>query len=369
MGNAAQELHKLGTSIWYDNISRDILKNGELKRIIAEWGVRGLTSNPTIFEKAIAASNTYDSQIAQLKSGGGTADEVLEELAVADIAEAADLLLPIYQDSAGIDGYVSIEVSPLLAADTRGTIEEGLRLFEKLRRPNIMIKVPGTPAGIPAVFELLSRGVNVNITLLFSVENYVEVAQTYIKALRARVEKGLAVDKLASVASFFVSRVDSIIDKKLGELVAQGGERATQAATLKGKFGIANCQLAYEKYQEIFEGPDFADLRAKGAQVQRPLWASTGTKDPAYSDVIYVDRLIGPNTVNTMPHATLAAFADHGTLKQTLGEDASGAKRILSELEDLGINVSQALHDLQVEGVSKFAESFTTLNAAIAKKL
>jgi transaldolase len=367
--NAAQELIKWGQSVWYDNISRELLNNGELKRLIAEWGVRGLTSNPTIFDKAISSGTVYDSQIAELKSQKLGPDLVFEELAVKDIAAAADLLLPVYNSSNGDDGFCSIEVSPLLAADTKGTVEEGLRLFKRLNRPNIMVKVPGTKEGIPAVKTLLEAGVNVNITLLFSVENYVEVADTYCEALRERVKKNLPIDKIRSVASFFVSRVDTSVDAELSKIEKSKPEQAALAKSLRGKFGIANSKLAYKRYQEIFEGPGFADLKAKGAAAQRPLWASTGTKDQSYSDVLYIDGLIGPNTVNTMPHATLKAFVEHGTCAETLTKDVAGAEHTAQQLTDLGIDLNKILLDLQIDGVKKFSESFSALNAAIQKKL
>ncbi|MFN8392098.1 MAG: transaldolase [Bdellovibrionota bacterium] len=369
MSNPAQELIKFGQSVWYDNISRELLEKGELKRLVNEWGVRGVTSNPTIFDKAISSGSSYDKQIAELKTKKLTPDLVFEELALIDIAAAADVLLPVFQESKGEDGYVSIEVSPLLAANTQGTVEEGLRLFKRLNRPNIMVKVPGTKEGIPAVKALLEAGVNVNITLLFSAENYVEVAKTYVAALRERVKKNQPVDQIRSVASFFVSRVDTSVDSKLAEIEKSKPEQAALAKALRGKFGIANCKIAYKRYQEIFEGAEFADLKAKGAHVQRPLWASTGTKDPAYSDVMYVDTLIGPNTVNTMPHATLEAFVSHGKCGQTITQDVAGAEQTAQQLTDLGIDLSKVLLDLQIDGVKKFAESFQSLNAAIQKKL
>lgn len=369
MANPAQELVKFGQSVWYDNISRDLLEKGELKRFIQEWGVRGLTSNPTIFDKAISNSSIYDAQIAQLREKKLSPDQVFEELALVDIAQAADLLLPIYKESKGDDGFVSIEVSPLLASNTAGTVEEGLKLFKRLGRPNIMVKVPGTPEGIPAVRTLLEEGVNVNITLLFSVENYVEVANTYCEALRARMKKNLPINNIRSVASFFVSRVDSTIDKQLGEIEKKSPDKAALAKSLRGKFGIANCKLAYKRFLDIFESDKFADIRAKGGIPQRPLWASTGTKDPAYSDVMYLDGLIGKQTVNTVPHATLEAFVDHGKCSESLPTDMAGAERTAQQLRDLGINLEASLLELQVDGVKKFAESFRDLNAAIAKKL
>lgn len=367
--NPAQQLVDYGTSVWYDNISRDILKSGELKRLVLEWGVRGLTSNPTIFDKAIGSGQAYDVQIASLKPKNPSPDQVFEELAIVDIAEAADLLLPVYKESGGIDGYVSIEVSPLLAADTNGTIEEGRRLFSKLNRPNIMIKVPGTPEGIPAVRALLEEGINVNITLLFSVENYHQVAVTYCDALRARMKKGNPIDNVHSVASFFVSRVDTSVDAQLDAMVKANAPQAEAAKALRGKFGIANSKLAYKLFQKIFTGPEFADLRAAGAKVQRPLWASTGTKDPAYRDVVYVEELIGPETVNTMPHATLQQFVDHGVCKETLTKSVDEAELCRQSLLDLGIDLDKIVKDLQVDGVKKFAESFRALNDTISKKL
>ncbi len=368
--NSAQKLVELGTSVWYDNISRDILENGDMKRLIAEWGVRGLTSNPTIFDKAISSSSLYDAAIQKLKATHSTPDKIFEELAVQDIAAAADLLRPIYDSSDGVDGFVSIEVSPLLASNTEGTIQEGVRLYEKLARPNIMIKVPGTTDGIPAVFALLEKGINVNITLLFSVDNYVKVAQVYCDALRSRVKKGLPVDKIRSVASFFVSRVDTAVDAKLDE-IAKGSDaaRAEQAKALRGQLGVANSKAAYKRFQEIFEGAAFADLRAKGAKPQRPLWASTGTKDPKYRDVVYVEELIGPEIVNTMPHQTLAAFVDHGVAAATITKGMQEAVAVEGKLKALGIDVDGILEFLQSDGVKKFSESFRALNESISKKL
>ena len=367
--NAAQQLFEFGTSVWYDNISRDILKNGELKRLIAEWGVRGVTSNPTIFDKAISSS-TYDAQIAQLKSQKLSPDQVFEEIEVADIAEAADLLLPIFKESNGIDGFVSIEVSPLLASDTKGTVEEAKRLYSKLNRPNIMVKVPGTKEGIPAVRELLEEGINVNITLLFSVENYRDVALAYCDGLRARKKQGKPIDGIRSVASFFVSRVDSAVDAKLDAIAKEGDpERAAIAKSIRGQFGIANSKLAYRLFQQIFTGPEFADLKAAGALPQRPLWASTGTKDPAYRDVVYVEELVGPETVNTVPHATLAQVVDHANVKETVTLDVDKAESCRQQLLDLGVPLDTIVQELQLDGVKKFVESFHALNATIAKKL
>lgn len=366
--NPAQELIKLGQSIWYDNISKELLDKGELKKLIEECGVRGVTSNPTIFDNAISKSNAYDQQILALKPKNLNASQLFEELAIDDIARAADLLLPIYKSSNGVDGFVSIEVSPLLSANTQGTIEEAQKLYKRLNRPNIMVKVPGTKEGIPAVYALLEQGINVNITLLFSVVNYEEVAKTYCDALKSRVKKGLPVDKVRSVASFFVSRVDSAVDAELKKIALEDPSKASTAQGLLGKFGIANCKLAYKSYHEIF-GEAFSELKKAGAEPQRPLWASTGTKDPAYSDLIYVDNLIGKDTVNTMPHATLMACVDHGKPAATLGQGMDGAVEVQNQLKKLGVNVDQILNHLQVDGVKKFVDSFKALNESINKKV
>lgn len=371
--NPAQQLINFGQSVWYDNISREILDNGELKKLIAEWGVRGLTSNPSIFDAALAKGTAYDQQIAELKSKKLTTDALFDELAVQDIAAAADLLRPIFDESGGTDGFVSIEVSPALARNTQATLSEAKRLHARLERPNIMIKIPGTPEGLPAVKACLEEGININITLLFSVENYIAVADTYCEALRSRVSKGLPVDKIRSVASFFVSRVDTIIDDALSKIASEKASStpalAKRAEELKGKFGIANCKVVYKRFQDIFYSNKFADLKAAGAVPQRPLWASTSTKNPAFRDVIYVEELIGPDTVNTMPHPTLAAFVDHGEPSETLTKGVVEAEMIKAELESVGVDVNACLEQLQVEGVDKFVKSFTGLSKTLEKKV
>ena len=371
--NPLRTLLEFGTSVWYDNISRDMLKSGELKRLMSEWGLRGITSNPTIFDNAISGGTAYDQQIAALKPKGLSTDAIFEELALNDIGEAADLFRPIYEESGGTDGFVSIEVSPLLAAETEATIREGNRLFERLGRPNIMIKVPGTREGLPAVRALLESGINVNITLLFSVENYVAVAKTYCDALRARMERGHSIDRIRSVASFFVSRVDTIIDKRLEKIAAENQTRdpakSDLALSLRGQFGVANSRLAYQQFNSIFLGPNFAALKAKGAAVQRPLWASTGVKNPAYKDTMYVAELIGKDIVNTMPHQTCQAFADHGVVRDTIEHDIAGAKALQHQLLAVGVDIPALLEELPVDGVKKFSESFHSLNSTIAKKL
>lgn len=366
--NPAQRLVEFGQSVWYDNISREIINNGALKKYILEWGVRGLTSNPTIFDNAISKSNVYDGKIAEMKKANQSVDQIYEAIAIADIADAADLLLPIYKESNGDDGFVSIEVSPLLASDTAGTVEEAKRLYKTLNRPNIMVKVPGTKEGLPAVAALLEEGISVNITLLFSVENYVDVAKTYCQGLSKRAAKGLPIDKIRSVASFFVSRVDTIVDGALEEIIKSEPAKAEKAKALLGAFGIANSKLAYAEYLKIFEGPSFSDLKAKGGVSQRPLWASTGTKNPKYRDVLYVEELIGPNTVNTMPHQTLEAFVDHGVPKDSLTKGHEEAQRVRDDLLELGINLSKLMQHLQDDGVKKFSESFHSLNKAISSK-
>lgn len=375
MGNPAQELIKYGQSLWYDNISRELIQTGGIQRLISESGVRGMTSNPTIFENAISGGDTYDEQINALKGKGMTTDQVFEEIAIKDIGDAADILRPLYDESDGVDGFISIEVSPLLARETQGTIDEAIKLYDRLNRPNIMIKIPGTPEGMPAVRECLERGININITLLFSVENYVDVADTYVAALKARHAKGEPVDKIRSVASFFVSRVDTIVDDRLQEIIAENKDSnpstAELAQSLLGQFGIANCKLAYKEFQRIFEGPDFADLKAAGAKPQRPLWASTSTKNPDYSDVMYVENLVGPETVNTMPTQTVEATVDHADLSAgaTIAKDVQHSESVASQLTEIGVDIPALMLQLQVEGVEKFSKSFNDLNATLEKKL
>jgi len=357
------KLHPLGQSAWIDAISRDMLRSGELKTLRDEFGVRGLTSNPTIFDNAISKTTTYDEKIKSLK--GKTASEIFEEIAVEDIGDAADLFLPVWESSEGEDGWVSIEVSPLLARDTTGTIEEAKRLHSRLNRKNVMIKIPGTKEGLPAIEAVLSEGISVNVTLLFSVPNYVEVAKTYIRAIRNRSAAGKNVSHIRSVASFFVSRVDSLVDSKLAE-IAKDPAKTSLAQSLMGKIGIANSKLAYLEYQKLFESPDFASI--PGANVQRPLWASTSTKNPAYRDVSFVEGLIGNNTVNTLPLDTLKAFADHGTARITILDGITEAQTLIPTLSEIGIDVDACLHQLQVEGVQKFSDSFTSLMKSIEGK-
>lgn len=369
--NTIQILKDYGQSVWYDFISRDVLFNGELYRLISSESIQGLTSNPTIFDLALKNSKAYDGQIWTIRSKQLSVEQAFEEIALQDIAAAADLMLPVYEKTQGLDGFVSIEVSPLIATDAKATVSEAKRIFTAINRQNIMIKIPGTKEGLGAVAEVLEQGINVNITLLFSVENYIQVAEAYCKALRCRVSKGLPVNSIRSVASFFVSRVDTLFDVELEKIISLEPDnvRASKAKSLLGKFGVANSKLAYEEFKKIFLGERFSDLRALGAQVQRPLWASTGMKNPNYRDVLYVEELIGEHTVNTMPPALINAFIEHGKVGNTLSEGLEDSKKVLESLKDLGINVEALLQHLQDDGVKKFSDSFYSLNKTLASRL
>ena len=364
------ELRALGQSVWYDNIRRGLISSGELQEMI-DAGVVGITSNPTIFEKAIVGSTDYDDGLRALASSGHHARTVYESLAIEDIGHAADLLRPVYVETDILDGYVSIEVSPDLAHDTTATIEEARKLWTALARPNIMIKVPATPAGLPAITTLIAEGINVNVTMIFALDNYRAVAEAYLAGLERRAERGEPVDRVASVASIFVSRIDVAVDAMLEQRIAASQDRDTQERLrgLLGKAAIANAKASYAIFQEIYGGERFAALKARGARPQRLLWASTGTKNPAYSDVVYVDSLIGPATVNTMPPATLTAFLDHGTVKPTLLEGMDEAQVVLDALRDEGVEMDAVMQKLQDDGVAAFATSFTTLLGAIEQKL
>ena len=354
------ELHDQGQSVWFDYIRRDMLTGGELAGLVQE-GIRGLTSNPTIFQKAIASSDQYDEQIRELLAADpdATATSLFEAVAISDITSAADMLRPVYDESGGGDGHVSLEVSPHLAHDTEGTIADARRLWGIVNRPNLMIKVPATDEGIPAIEELIASGINVNATLMFSLDDYEAVAQAYLRGL-ARADHVAAI---ASVASFFVSRVDNKTDAALEKV---GTDEAT---ALQGKIAVANAKLAYKRYQELFEGEPFAALASRGAQPQRVLWASTSTKNPAYPDTLYVDELVGPNTVNTMPPATVDAFRDHGVADATaLTTNVDDAQRQIATLADLGVDFDQITAELQTEGVVAFADSFDDLLATIEDK-
>jgi transaldolase len=369
--NALHELHALGQSVWLDYIRRGILDNGELEEMIRRYDLRGVTSNPSIFEQAIGDSDDYDDAFDFLASDQADANEAYEALAVEDITRACDLFRSVYDESNGTDGFVSLEVSPELAHDEQGTLAEARRLWKAVDRPNLMIKVPGTEAGLPVIEQLLAEGLNVNITLLFSVQNHEQVMEAFLTALERRLEAGEPLERVASVASFFVSRVDSSIDAHLNKLAEAATDDAAKqrALGLRGKAAVANAKLAYRRFQEVFSGERWERLRAAGAQVQRPLWASTSTKNPDYRDVIYVEELIGPHTVNTMPLATVEAFADHGVAHTTVGRDVDQAMADIAALRELGIDLDEVTDQLQREGVDKFAKSFRELLQSVDAKL
>ncbi len=369
--NALRALEALGQSVWYDYIHRELLQSGKLSRLMQEDGLCGITSNPTIYEQAFHTGTTYDEALRALLRDQPALDEqaLFFALAVEDVQTAADILEPAYRASGHTDGMVSLEVSPELAHDSAGTIREALALFRRLARPNVMIKVPATRAGLEAIETLTAEGVNVNATLLFSVDRYREVAEAYLLGLEARLRRGQSVERVRSVASFFVSRVDTRVDALLEERLSRAdpGQRPAIEA-LRGRIAIANAKIAYQNYLEIQAGRRMAALREAGAAPQRLLWASTGTKNPAYSDVLYVDELIGPETVNTMPPATYAAYKDHGRPRPTLTEDVAGARQALAALRELGIDLDAVTEELERDGVARFAESYRALLERVAEK-
>ena len=362
--NPLKTLAAMGQSVWYDYIRRDLVEGGGLKKLIEEDGLVGMTSNPTIFAKAIEGSALYDDDVRGA-TAGETPGRIFESLAVKDVRGAADVFRPVFDARNGGDGFVSIEVQPGLARDTHGTIEEARRLWNETGRPNVMVKIPGTAEGIPAIRQCLAEGININITLLFSVPRYREVMEAYLSALEDRVKAGKPIDGIHSVASFFVSRVDTNADKKLDALTQAGNPKAK---ALRGKLGIANARVAYEAFEETFRGPRFAALKARGARLQRPLWASTSTKDPALPDLYYVEALIAPTSVDTVPPETLDAYRDHGDPKVRIHDDLPGAHACFRELAALGIDTDAIFVELENEGVEKFADSFDGLLKAIAQK-
>ena len=370
MSNRLVEVMKAGQSIWYDNIRRAMLETGDLAKKIEEDDLRGVTSNPTIFEKAITGSTDYDQQMRLLVQQGASVTDIYEALVLDDIRAAADILKPVYDKTDGIDGYISLEVNPRLAYDTAGTIEEATRLFRALDRPNVMIKIPAAQEGLPAIEESIYRGLNINVTMIFSIENYTQVAEAFIKGLERREREGKTVDHIASVASFFVSRVDTAIDSDLEYRArhAKSPEEKAALENLAGRAAVANAKLAYQKFKEIFQSERFAKLKAKGAQAQRCLWASTGTKNPNYSDVLYVDNLIGAETVNTIPPQTYTAFRDHGTVAPTLEADLAQARACIEQLAEIGINLDEVTDKLQRDGLAAFVGSFDTLIESIEAK-
>ena len=359
-----------GQSIWQDDITRTMLRSGSLRRMIEEVGIRGLTSNPTIFEKAISGSDAYDDQIRHLLSQGKSPLEIFEAVEVDDIREACDLFRPLYDATGGGDGYCSIEVSPDAARDADSTREQVRRLWATVDRPNLMVKIPGTIEGVPVIEEMLAEGKNINVTLLFSLESYARVAGAYIAGLEKRHAAGEPVAHVASVASFFVSRVDTLADKLLEEKLAGASSDAERELirSLIGRIAIANAKLAYAKFQEIFSGPRWEKLAAVGAKPQRPLWASTGTKNPNYPDTLYVDHLIGPNTVNTMPGKTIEAFLDHGTVARTVDRNLDAERETIAKLAKVGIDLAAVTHRLEAEGIASFVASFESLLAGVDAK-
>ena len=368
--NPLVALVELGQSVWLDYITRQLVRGGGLKRLIEEDGIRGETSNPTIFEKAISGSGDYDEQMRQLAREGKDPQTIFECLAITDIQGACDLFRPLYDRTQGQDGFVSIEVSPSKARDTEATLVEARRLWKEIDRPNVMVKVPGTREGWPAVEQLISEGLNINITLLFSQRNHERVMWNYIAGLEQRAAAGQPIDRVASVASFFVSRVDTLIDKLLEEKIARAsGAEQERLRGLLGKGAIANAKLAYQNFKEVFNSDRFKALQAKGARVQRPLWASTSTKNPAYRDVLYVEELIGPDTVNTLPQATIDAFKDHGKVARTLDKDVDQARATMQALAEVGIDYDAVTKQLEDEGVASFAKSYDELIAGVEKKL
>ncbi len=366
--NATLKLLEAGQSVWYDNIQRSLLKNGELAGMIERGEIRGVTSNPTIFMNAITKSHDYDDSLLPLISAGLSDEEIFFNLAIEDIQAAADLFGPLYQQTHGGDGYVSLEVSPFLANDTAGTLAQAKQLWQRVNRPNLMIKIPATKPGLPAIAEAIAAGINVNVTLIFSRERYADVMDAYLTGLEKRVDSGLPIDSIASVASFFVSRVDTKVDECLQELIQTGGPQAASISALLGKAAVANARLAYADYKEVFSTERFQVLKAKGARVQRPLWASTSTKNKAYRDVMYVEELVGPDTVDTIPPQTLVAFLDHGEVRQSLEEDMPGQQQALAELETLGISMKKVTRELEEEGVQSFSDAFTVLLKAVASR-
>lgn len=364
---------KYGQSIWMDNLSRDLIESGKLKELISERGIHGITSNPAIFEKAIKGNKIYDADIIAGIKAGKSVQEIYESLIFKDICDACDIFLPIYEETQGIDGYVSIELPPTLARDTEATIAEARRYFKTINRPNVMIKIPGTAEGFPAVEQVISEGINVNITLLFAVKNYIKAAWAYIGGLEKLAAQAGDVSKVASVASFFLSRIDTKVDQILDTKIAATDKPEIKAklAALKGKVAIANAKIAYQRYKEIFSSDRFKSLKAKGAKVQRLLWASTSTKNPEYSDVMYVDELIGKDTINTLPPTTIEACADHCHPANRIESNLEEAYQVIESLKDkdVDIDLDAVMDELLEEGIDKFVKPFESLMASLEEKV
>jgi transaldolase len=371
--NHLLEIKQYGQSIWMDNLTRDLVRSGELKRMVEEQGICGITSNPAIFEKAIVGNAIYDADIEAGVRAGKSLQEIYESLIFDDIRNACDILYPVYEQSGGLDGYVSIEVPPIIAHDTEATIQEAKRYYAQIDRPNVMIKIPGTDAGLPAVKAVIAEGINVNVTLLFSVQSYIATAEAYVAGLEARVAKNQPIDKLSSVASFFLSRIDSNIDAQIDKKLQGMDQLQVQARLLeiKGKVAIANAKIAYQEYKKIVNSDRWKALAEKGANVQRLLWASTGTKNPQYSDVMYVDELVGHETVNTLPPATIEACADHCNVADRIETGVEEAHNIINSLKDpdIDIDLDEAMADLLTDGIDKFVQPFHSLMDSLQEKI
>jgi transaldolase len=370
MTNPLLQLQQFGQSVWYDNIDRAQLASGQFERMLNEDGIVGVTANPTIFEKSMSQGHAYDEQIQQLINEGKNTNEAYEAVVIQDIRTVADLLRPIYERTDGKDGYVSLEVSPELAHDTQGTIDEAARFWKMVDRPNLMIKIPATKEGIPAIKETLHNGINVNVTLIFSLESYHAVTDAYLSGLEERNSESQDVSRLGSVASFFVSRLDTLVDTMIDDKIKASNDPAEQEhlKSLKGKAAIANARLVYQEFKRIFNTPRYESLKHAGAHVQRPLWASTSTKNPAYRDVLYAEELIGPDTVDTMPLETIEHFRDHGQVSDTIEKDIADAHATFDALEKVGIHYDQVTQQLLDEGIKKFADSFHQLFAGLDSK-
>jgi transaldolase len=367
--NPLVRLNRLGQSVWYDNIHRGGIESGELARLVQAGEIRGVTSNPTIFENAIARSGEYDAAIRELSGKKYTAEQAYEILALEDIRAAADIFRPVFDESGGSDGFISLEVSPTIANNSSSTIKEALRLSQAVNRPNLMIKIPGTSACLEAIRQAVAEGIQVNVTLLFSVERYKMVMEAYLSGLEDRIARGLRIDKIASVASFFVSRVDTMIDRLLEQSVADLAISEDLMHSLRGKAAIANSRLAYQAFTEFFRGPRWTKVAAFGARIQRPLWASTSTKDPAYPDTYYVEALVAPNSVNTMPPATVEAYRAHGDPAVRIGTELDLARSLPGKLADVGISLEQVTYQLEKDGVQAFQRSYESLLTAVKERL
>ena len=366
--NPVQKLHSLGQSLWYDNIERRLINNGDLKLMIEKNNIRGMTSNPSIFKKAITQSNDYDDELVPLVKVGRTKEEIYEHLVISDIKAACDLFRPLYDKTNGGDGFVSIEVNPYLANDSVQTVDDAKRLWKLVDRPNLMVKIPATLNGLTAIAEAVSAGININITLIFAIERYDAVVNAYLTGLEKRVSSGKSIKNVSSVASFFVSRIDSNVDARLDKIIDKGQDSQGKAKDLQGKIAVASAKLAYDLSKRLFSSERFMKLQESGANIQRVLWASTSTKNPAYPDTKYVDELIGPKTINTVPPKTLIAFEDHGKARLTLEEDLPSAKLAMEDLELIGISMKEVTDELEHKGVESFAKDYTSLLDSIEKR-